>query len=186
MVGCRRSRYDHPRRCEETLTQVSSPTGQRLGMLWHHLNAMQSMRFNLSSATAIGIRQIIFVAALGLVGDVCSAATLEQTIEECWVDHDHPAMANCAARRASEARAHLATVERRILAAIDASPESPHYVAKARFAFAQSARSYATYRKDQCSLRAALAATGNGSYEVGRACEAALDTERADQLEAGM
>lgn len=139
-----------------------------------------------SSATAIAIRQIIFVAGLGLIGDACCAATLEQTIEECWVDHDHANMANCVAGRASEARAHLATVERKMLATLAVSPESPHYVAKARSAFAQSARSYATYQKDQCSLRAALAATGNGSYEVGRACEAALDAERADQLEAAM
>jgi uncharacterized protein YecT (DUF1311 family) len=155
-------------------------------MLWHHLDAMQFMRLILSPATVIAFRQIIFIATLGLVGEVCSAATLEQTIEECWVDHDHPAMANCVAARASEARARLVTVERRMLAAIDASPESPRYVAKARSAFARSARSYATYRNDQCSLRAALAATGNGSYEVGRACEAVLDAGRADQLEATM
>jgi uncharacterized protein YecT (DUF1311 family) len=155
-------------------------------MLCHHFDAMQSMRFILSSATAIAIRQIIFIAALGLVGDACCAATLEQTIDECWVDYDHPAMTDCVVRRASEARAHLATVERKMLAAIDASPESPHYVAKARSAFAQSARSYATYRKAQCALRAALAEVSNGSFEVGRACEAVLDAERADQLEAAM
>lgn len=155
-------------------------------MLCHRFVVMQSMRVVLSSPTAIAVRKIIFIAALGLVGDACCAATLEQTIDECWVDHDHPAMTNCVVGRASEARAHLATVERKMLAAIDASPESPHYVAKAKSAFAQSARSYATYRKAQCELRAALAEIGNGSFEVGRACEAALDAERADQLEAAM
>ncbi len=144
------------------------------------------MKFILSSALAVGVRHIIYVAALCLAGGVCSAATVEQTIEECWIDHDHRAMANCVVGRATEARAHLAAVEHRVRAGIDASPESPQYVAKARSAFAQSVRSYAAYRKDQCSLRAALAATGNGSYEVGRACEAALDAERAGQLEAAL
>lgn len=172
--------------CEETLTLVSHLTGQQLSILEYPLDAMQSMKFILSSAIAIRMCQTIFVAAVCMLGGACSAATLEQTIEECWVDHDHPAMADCVAGRASEARAHLAAVEHRVLTAIDASPESPRYVANARSAFSRSARSYAAYRKDQCLLRAALAATGNGSYEVGRACEAALDAERAEQLETAM
>jgi hypothetical protein len=72
------------------------------------------------------------------------------------------------------------------LAFIDASPELPQYITRARTAFVRSVRSYAAYRTDQCTLRAAVAGTGNGSEEVRHACEAALDRGRADQLDAAM
>jgi uncharacterized protein YecT (DUF1311 family) len=144
------------------------------------------MIFISSSAVAIRVRRGMIVSVLCVAGSLCRAATVEQTIEDCWIDHDHPAMAICVAARASAERAHLTGTEHRMLAFIDASPELPQYITRARTAFVRSVRSYAAYRTDQCTLRAAVAGTGNGSEEVRHACEAALDRGRADQLDAAM
>ncbi len=176
-----------PVACEERLTHFTVLSGRTVAMLLHQISAVEIMRFALSSVTAtVGMRPILLIVSLWVAGSACSAATVGQTIDECWVNHDHSAMADCVTERQAAARAHLLAVEGKMRAAIEASPESPRYITKARSEFGRSLRAYASYRSAQCSLRAALAATGNGSHEVGKACEAELDSTRADQLEASM
>lgn len=131
-------------------------------------------------------RCIAVLFTLSTVSFGCQAATAEQTIENCWVDNAHPSMADCVSRQAVAAHARLADVEQRVRAALAASKESTQYIRTAGVALTKSAKSYAAYRRDQCTLRFDLASIGNAAFEVRRACEAELDTARADQLEASI
>jgi uncharacterized protein YecT (DUF1311 family) len=132
------------------------------------------------------MRILFILAALALQSSAASSASVETTINECWKGNDHRGMSECVAGRAASARANLQAVERAMRLTISKSQEDTSYLAPVRQRFESSITSYRKYRDEQCSLREALATTGNGAAEIKLACEAELDSGRTEQLKSGM
>ncbi len=126
----------------------------------------------------------ITLFAVLIFGAIATAASVETMINECWEGNDHRGMSECVSNRAATARTNLEIVENEVRAAIPKNNESGSYIKTAKDRFEASVQSYRKYRRDQCQLREALASVGNGAAENRMACEAELDTKRAEELEA--
>jgi len=97
-------------------------------------------------------------------------------------------MNQCVTSRAATARANLFAAEEAVRQSIvkARNKKEPKYLAKVKKDFEASVKSYAKYRQDQCSFHWALAAEGNNAADNQRACEAELDVNRTEQLQALM
>lgn len=138
------------------------------------------------SRRASSMRFAIVTALMCLYFTAAASAPVELTLEECWEGHDHAGLTECVRHRATEARAGLETRENAMRRAIASSAESESYLDLVRKRFEESVRSYRGYRSRQCRLRTALARLGNGAVETELACQAELDTNRADELAQGI
>jgi uncharacterized protein YecT (DUF1311 family) len=112
---------------------------------------------------------------------VTSTPTGQSIVNACWEGNAHPEMTECVVKKAAAAQASLEGFESDIGAAL-AKQENEDLAA----AFQVAVVSYRAYRDQQCQLQGAFAEAGNGAYEIQRACEAALDLSRAEQLKAGL
>ena len=131
------------------------------------------------------MRLAFALIVLSFLGSIAEAAPVDITIKECWEGNDHRGLSLCVSQRAASARAHLESIENAIHNAIAKSKEPHGYLQPVQQSFAASIASYRSYRTIQCQLHEALAAMGNGAAEIKLACEAELDTNRAEQLKAG-
>ena len=132
------------------------------------------------------MRLTLLIFVLSLLGAVAEAAPIDTTIKECWEGNDHRGLNRCVTKRAAIARTNLQAMEDSVRKAIAKSNEDASYLKPVQQRFEASVESYRKYRKDQCQLREALAAMGNGAGEIKLACEAELDTNRAEELKAGI
>ena len=110
-----------------------------------------------------------------------STPTGQSLVNLCWERNAHPQMTECVERKAAAAQASLQILESLIGASL-ARQKKEDLAAEFKVAI----RSYRSYRDQQCRLQGAFAEAGNGAYEIQRACEAALDLSRAEQLKAGL
>jgi uncharacterized protein YecT (DUF1311 family) len=131
------------------------------------------------------MRPAFSLIVLAFLGSIAQAAPADITIKECWEGNDHRGLSLCVSQRAASARAELEAVERAMRDTIAKSEEPRAYLNSVQQSLEASVESYRSYRTIQCQLREALAAMGNGAAEIKLACEAELDTNRAEQLKAG-
>jgi uncharacterized protein YecT (DUF1311 family) len=129
------------------------------------------------------MRSLTALAALSLLCSSAHCATADTMITRCSTGNDHPRMSQCVADHARAARAKLARAEHQLRATIAASGEDKSYLDPIRQRFDASVHSYHKYRDEQCSLREAVANRGVYAVEIRRACEAELDSNRAQALE---
>ena len=94
-------------------------------------------------------------------------------------------MSACVARTATQARTELqrteAELRQRIQHTSERSRAQRQHLLRSLKA---SARTHATYRQAMCAQRRALASLGNGELDNGLACEAVLDRQRVQALQA--
>ena len=115
-----------------------------------------------------------------------SAATVNATLSECSKGNDHPRVSQCVFDRASSARSELAAAERVIRMKIEKSSEDLSYMKPIQQRFEASVLSYQRYRDEQCGLYQTLSNMSIYTEEIKLACEAMLDSDRAQQLRQGM
>ena len=110
---------------------------------------------------------------------------VNQLVQACWEGNDHPRMSACVARTATLARTELqrteAELRQRIQHTSGRSRAQRQHLLRSLKA---SARTHATYRQAMCAQRRALASLGNGEVDNGLACEAVLDRQRVQALQA--
>jgi uncharacterized protein YecT (DUF1311 family) len=129
---------------------------------------------------------IILLAASLIVFSSASAEQFDTILGECWEGNGHPQMSDCVEKRATQLRANLNSVEKKVREAISKSKEEPAYVKAAASAFEVNVKSFQKYRDDQCSFVFTLASAGNGAEDNKKACEAQLDISRIEQLDAAL
>jgi len=132
------------------------------------------------------MRLVFSLTVLCVFSATLGAAPVETTINECWEGNDHTGLSRCVNQRAGVARSELETMENSVRKAITKSNEDVSYLRPVKEKFEASVQSYRTYRREQCQLRAVLAAIGNGAAENEKTCEAELDVKRTEELKAGI
>jgi DNA repair ATPase RecN len=132
------------------------------------------------------MRTLVLLAALFSPAALAHAATVNATINECSRGNDHPRVSQCVSECARSARSALDAAERAMRARIEQSDDDASHLEPIRRRFEASAASYRQYRGEQCGLHQALSSMSVYTQEIGLACEAMLDSDRARQLEQGM
>lgn len=132
------------------------------------------------------MKKFVFLAAVVPLMPLANATTVDATITECSKGNDHPRVSQCVSDRAKSARTDLDAVERAIRMRIEHSNEDVSYVKPIRQRFDASVLAYQRYRDEQCGLYHALSNTSVYTEEIKLACEAMLDSDRAQQLKHGM
>jgi len=133
------------------------------------------------------IKSVALWLALGLTPAYAAPAATptERTLREACGAYSQAGMRECLVAKVDESRKALKAAEAEASGRLAGWDEDPKYVNFAKVRLAASTKAFATYRKDQCSLAAALGggAIGN-ALEIWRlACEAELNHWRADQLQ---
>ena len=128
--------------------------------------------------------KIIFIFVSLLIFSCAEAEQFNTIVGECWEGRGHPEMSKCVAERADTTRANLETEEKSFRALIEKSQEESSYSKAVSSAFEVSVESFRKYRNEQCSLIFFLASAGNGAEDNKMACEAQLNIERIEQLNA--
>ncbi len=134
------------------------------------------------------MRTFLALIVFSLLCETATAASIYTTLNECWVNNSPTQMNQCVTSRATTAKANLFAAEEAIRQAIvkAKNKKDPKYLARVKKDFEASVKSYAKYRQDQCSLNLTLASEGNSASDNQRACEAELDVNRTEQLQALM
>lgn len=136
--------------------------------------------------TESSMRTLIFLAALFSLTSFANAAAVDATINECSKGNDHPRVSQCVFDRATSARSDLNATERAMRVRIEQSSEDVSYLKPIQQRFEASVLSYQRYRDEQCGLYQTLSNMSMYAEEIKLACEAMLDSDRAQQLKHGM
>ena len=154
---------------------------------WHWLavlNGVVGLCMGQVGAAQAGEGPALWVSAAPVQDDADAA---NQLIQACWVGNDHARMSACVARTAHMARAELQRAEadfrQRIQHATGRSSAQRQQLVRSWHASAH-AHAHASHRQAMCAQRRALASLGNGEVDHGLACEAVLDRQRVQALQA--
>jgi uncharacterized protein YecT (DUF1311 family) len=126
---------------------------------------------------------IAFVFLICFAG-IALGAPIEETISKCWKNHSHVEMSQCVLDVATKAHAELKSAEQLVVAAISKKDEPSEHTQAMRSALEASNLSYRKYQQSQCNFEAAFAAGGNAAHDLRTACNAELDRNRTEQLQA--
>jgi hypothetical protein len=127
----------------------------------------------------------LFLIAL-VISPSANAATVVATLKECLKGNDHARVTQCVVGRAKSARGNLEAAERAMRVKIKKSSDDVSYVNPVRQRFEASILSYRRYRGEQCGLYQTLSNMSVYNEEIKLACEAMLDSDRAQQLKQGI
>lgn len=106
-------------------------------------------------------------------------------LQSCWMGNDHLRTSACVARTSRMARAELQHAEAAFRQGIARQTERSRAQRQQLMrALNASTHAHATYRQAMCAQRRALASLGNGEVDNGLACEAVLDRQRVQALQA--
>ncbi len=126
------------------------------------------------------------VLSLALLAPGLAAAMDEaRALREACSDSSQADMRECLANEAAESAKALAQAESQMQNVLANWDEDDKYREEASAALVEANRSFASYRASQCAFGKALSggAAGNSSELLRLSCEAALNKQRATQLQ---